>query len=117
MKQEPTLRIVRKCQCAGCLKYFAGDSLFDQHRISVKKGVAGSVRRCMTTEEMEAGGLVWEYCLVNVRHENKRSREKQQVWYDAAGREAMRAAFAKVDNTYGTSIHTHLTGNLEFDLA
>lgn len=97
MEQESTLRIVRKCQCGGCNKYFAGDSLFDQHRISAKKGIAGSERRCMTTEEMEAEGMAWEYCLVSVLHENKRTREKQQVWYNVAGREAMRVLFAKND--------------------
>lgn len=95
MEEEQTLKVVRKCQCGGCQKYFSGNTTFDQHRISISKGAPSSERRCMTTEEMQASGMSWEYCMVSVMYENKRSKEKHEVWYDVAGREAVRAAFHK----------------------
>lgn len=91
MDSEEDLRIVRKNQCGGCGKYFSGNLLFEQHRI----GTMENGRRCMTTEELIANGVHWEYCLVNMILENKRYREKQAVWYDVARREKVRAAFRK----------------------
>lgn len=94
MDNEEGLRIIRKNQCGGCGKYFSGNSLFEQHRIGPMEE-----RRCMTTEEMMAAGMDWEYCLVTMMVENKRYREKQPVWYDVAAREKVRAAFQKEETT------------------
>lgn len=99
MDSEETLRIVKKNQCGGCGKYFSGMTTFDRHRVG---SFQENNRRCMTTEEMEADGMAWEYCLVNVIVENKRSREKQPVWYDVAGREELRRAFHRDEQTEET---------------
>lgn len=90
MEDEQALRVITKIQCGGCQKYFSGNGAFEQHRIGPFES-----RRCMTTEEMQAAGMAWEYCLINLRHEDKRAKEKHEVWYDVAGREAVRAAFHK----------------------
>lgn len=41
-------------QCPGCGEYFNSSGAFDKHRI----GKFGADRRCRTTEEMEAAGMV-----------------------------------------------------------
>lgn len=92
MEEQQALRIVKKCQCGGCQKYFSGNTIFDQHRIG-----SFHERRCMTSEEMKAAGMDYERCFVNVMIENKRLREEHDVWYDVAGRERMRASFSKLD--------------------
>lgn len=88
---ENGLRTIAKCQCGGCNRFFSGMGAFDAHRIGPSQQ-----RRCMTEEELRAAGMAWEWCFVTVIHENKRSKEKQEVWYDVAKRDAVRQAFTRM---------------------
>ena len=51
--QKKVLRGNRN-QCSGCKRYFNSNTAFDMHRT----GQHGVDRRCMTTAEMEAIGMV-----------------------------------------------------------
>lgn len=51
---KPELRVgSRTCQCADCLRFFAGVRGFDQHHVGSWKN-----RRCRTDKEMEKIGMV-----------------------------------------------------------
>lgn len=91
MSEKP-LRGVAKTQCGGCNKYFTGMGLFDAHRI----GTHGVSRRCMTTEEMIAAGMDKELCQIRVYHDGSPRQEHHEVWFDIAGREAMRQRFSRM---------------------
>lgn len=51
--EKMTLRGSRN-QCQGCKRYFNSNTAFDMHRT----GQHGVDRRCMTTAEMEAKGMI-----------------------------------------------------------
>ena len=100
------LRTVRKVQCGGCRKYFAGDSSFYDHRtgsygeaIHDKEGNVTDYtphsRRCLSTEEMQAAGFASERLLVNMRLDNKPIKEEHDIWYVIADREKARKAFGR----------------------
>lgn len=86
------LRTIARTQCGGCKRYFVSVTVFDQHR-------AGSfdkqTRRCLTDEELRTAGMDTERRNVRMMRENRTSFEPHDVWYDVAGRERLRRAFAK----------------------
>ena len=84
------LRGVSKTQCGGCLQYFTGMTIFDNHRI----GAFGKDRRCMTEDEMIAAGWAKEPRMVLLYRDGKPAPEERDVWFDVQGRELMRQRFA-----------------------
>lgn len=56
----------RRCQCAGCKKYFNSVGAFDKHRTGSHRK---DTRRCRTTDEMIEAGMFFI------------SRDDSQLWY------------------------------------
>lgn len=97
--------------CGDCNRTFSSVTLFEKHRIgdfaepiygervsgkSMKiVGYTPHTRRCMTTEELLAGGYVVERKMITVWVDGKDHREDRDIWYDPIAREAARAAFRK----------------------
>ena len=78
-----------KIQCSGCHRYFASNTAFEMHR----KGDYTTGRQCMTEAEMRGKGMDTERKEVRIYVEGLPKFEVHPVWYDAVGREKVRAAF------------------------
>jgi hypothetical protein len=59
--QDERQRVIAKTQCGGCKRYFTGMGIFEEHRIGPMHA-----RLCMTDDELHAGGMETETCMVRV---------------------------------------------------
>lgn len=82
---------IQRTQCGKCKKFFVGVSSFDDHRTG---DIGKKERRCKTTEEMLASGLVSEKRQVRILVEGITHLEEHDVWFDPVSRESITNAYA-----------------------
>ena len=81
-----------RIECSGCDRFFATNGAFVEHRVG--NMAKGEVRRCMTDEEMTGHGYATEQKYVSIPIDGRPDWHEKSVWFDVAGREAMRERFS-----------------------